>query len=58
MCVCLCAHLVISVRDFVICPTHTILTSVISLLFQYVELHNVVLSFLNLKIHAVLQLSA
>lgn len=58
MCVSVRTSLVISVRDFVICPTHTILTCVISLLFQYIELHNVVLSFLNLKIHAVLQLSA
>lgn len=58
MCVCVHASLVISVRDFVTCPTRTILTSLISLLFQYIELHNVVLSFLNLKNHTFLKLSA
>lgn len=53
MCVCVC--LVIYVRDFVTCLIHIILKSVMFMLFHYLEFYNVVLSFLNLKKHEILQ---
>lgn len=52
---CVCVRLIINVRDFVTCFIHTILKLVIFMLFHYLKFYSVVLSFLNLKEHEIVQ---